>query len=167
MSEKALVVSESELVEIPHIKRGKYYATNCGDIYSATRGQTLKKLKPEIISGYERVKVGGEKIFVHRLIAYTFLGIPPTDRYVVNHKNGDKRDNKIDNLEWVTYGQNLSHAYNILRRKYPNFKVTDEAVIEIRKTAKIGGYKALMEKYGLSSSTVSEIVNGKRYKNVL
>lgn len=57
---------------------------------------------------------GSSKIVaVHRLVAETFL-LPPSDcRYVVNHINGQKRDNRVDNLEWCSPAANNLHAYEI------------------------------------------------------
>lgn len=49
--------------------------------------------------------------YVHRLVVITFIGLPPSNNYVVNHKNLNKRDNRVENLEWVTVQENMHHAY--------------------------------------------------------
>jgi hypothetical protein len=49
--------------------------------------------------------------YIHRLVALTFLGEPPKSNYVVNHKNLNKSDNRMSNLEWVTPQENMHHAY--------------------------------------------------------
>lgn len=92
-------------------KRGnhKHYRTKYGRI-----------LKPSIQNnGYKIVwlsKNGKVKaLTVHRLVAQTFL-INKDNCYCVNHKNGNKCDNRLENLEWCTSSENLIHAYTKLNR---------------------------------------------------
>ena len=54
--------------------------------------------------------------FVHRMIAECYLPNPNNFRYV-NHKDGDKLNNSLDNLEWVTSSQNRKHAVDVLGHK--------------------------------------------------
>lgn len=53
---------------------------------------------------------------VHRLVAQAFIP-NPFRKPQINHKNGDKTNNGIDNLEWVTNAENMLHAYRVLGRK--------------------------------------------------
>lgn len=89
----------------------KYSATKCGKIFSEKYGIYLS---PQIgNAGYERVnlycpKTSKRKTYsVHRLIALTYLGY---SELTVNHKNGIKTDNRVENLEYVTQSQNNIHA---------------------------------------------------------
>lgn len=50
----------------------------------------------------------------HRLIAQTFLGDPPKGKPVVNHKNGIKDDNRLENLEWCSLSENALHSFRVL-----------------------------------------------------
>ncbi len=64
--------------------------------------------------GYQRVQLWDrgkcEFVSIHRLIAEAFLS-NPEKKPLINHKNGDKSDNRIENLEWCTQQENIAHAW--------------------------------------------------------
>lgn len=62
--------------------------------------------------GYARVRIKGKRYKIHRLVAETFIP-NPEDKREVNHKDGDKLNNRADNLEWATRSENQKHAYKI------------------------------------------------------
>ena len=63
-------------------------------------------------SGYSSTEIGGEKFYVHRVVAHAFLGPPPSqEAWQVHHKDGDSANNRVTNLEYVTCSQNVSHSY--------------------------------------------------------
>lgn len=70
-------------------------------------------MKPNIGKGYLRVPLSkrGKKrlIFVHRLVATAFIP-NPENKATVNHKDGNKANNNVDNLEWATIQENTAHA---------------------------------------------------------
>lgn len=111
-------MSVREWCEIPGTG-GKYWASPDG----STRGPQ-KLLTPTLTpKGYCIVKVPTTESkhikFVHRLIAATFLG-PRSEGMQVNHKDGDKTNNAVSNLEYVTCSENHLHAFRSGIRKASN-----------------------------------------------
>lgn len=90
---------------------GKYLVSDSGLVKNAATGYVLVG---SIRDGYQHVglTLEGERVFktVHRLVACAFLK-PDSDRNFVNHKNGDRNDNHVENLEWCTHSENIKHAY--------------------------------------------------------
>ena len=70
---------------------------------------------------YATAKVNGRTLYVHRLIAMAWHADAYFTGAEVNHINGNPRDNRADNLEWVTHRQNILHSYRTLQtpRKRP------------------------------------------------
>lgn len=99
-----------DLVQIPGYSR--YFATKDGHIYNYN-----KQIKPVMHNGYELVSLMSDtlkrqrKERVHRLIATTFIGAAPSPKHQVNHKDGNKLNNKASNLEWVSPSENMQHFY--------------------------------------------------------
>jgi hypothetical protein len=90
-----------------------------GNIFSNRFNRYLKPYSNG--KGYQMVRLinndGAKPFKVHRLLALQF--IPNTEnKKFVNHKNGIKNDNRIENLEWVTHSENIKHAYlnNLIKK---------------------------------------------------
>jgi hypothetical protein len=96
-----------------------YAVSSDGKVINTKTGRVLK---PDITNvGYERVtlwnsKFGAKRIAVHRLVAMLYCD-NSRNLPMVNHKDGDKRNNSVDNLEWVTCKENTEHAFRTGLRK--------------------------------------------------
>lgn len=102
-------------LNILNIRPNYYWIDTNGKVYNIDN----ICLKPFISnSGYYRLnlvlKNGKQKKFsVHRLVAFVFIkNDDPIRKKQVNHKDGDKLNNKVENLEWVSQSENVRHAYN-------------------------------------------------------
>lgn len=114
-------------------------------------------------NGYRQVGLSskGKSVFrvVHRIVIVAFRGaIPP--KMEVNHKDGDKLNNHVDNLEFVTHRQNMRHARTELEAL--GRKLNEADVAEIRRRLVAGErQRALAERFGVSLSMVSYIATNR------
>lgn len=97
--------------------------------------------------GYQRVAaIHGKPQYVHRMVAETWID-NPNNYEEVNHINGDKTDNRMENLEWVTHSENIRHAYRTGLNKTTPIRIveTGEVYESIRECARqIGGNHRLI-----------------------
>ena len=110
---------------------------------------------------------------IHRLVALTFIP-NPENKPQVNHIDGNKANNHIDNLEWASPKENIKHAWDsglansISGVHRTDSKLTEEDVLYIRtnyipKSPDFGG-RALAKKFNVVPSVISNVVKGKTYK---
>lgn len=129
--------------------------------------------------GYYRLslsKNGECKNFtLHRLIAKAFIP-NPHNKPEINHINGIKTDNRIDNLEWVTTKENVIHAETIGLRnknrangeKNGASKLTEKQVIDIREKFKTNKYTklSLAKEYNVGQTLIGYIISRKYWKHI-
>lgn len=144
----------------------KEYKINInGEVLSLLRNIVLKPFKRR--HGYKAVKLKGKTFSVHRLVAEAFIPNPDS-KPCVNHKNGIKTDNSIENLEWVTQRENMKHSFIIGKQcnkgeSHPRAKITLKQSVEIKELIKEGGMfqTEIAKKYNISPHLVSKIKKGK------
>jgi len=109
-----------------------------------------------------------KRFLLHRLVAITFIE-NTLNKPQINHKDGNKSNNHVSNLEWCTAKENLKHAVDTGLNKKDgiynyNSKLLKEHVIEIRKMK--GSQKNIAKIYNVSQTCVSAIKRQKTYKNI-
>lgn len=137
-----------------------------GNVWSIGYNNTkeIKKLKPmKIKCGYLRVQLTinnkPKKYLVHRLVSLAF--IPSTNNYKeINHKNEDKTDNRVENLEWcdrsynINYGNRLTKFANSISKSVIQYTLDGVFVREWKSIAEIGREK------GYDTSIISKCCRG-------
>ncbi len=150
----------------------KYTIFKDGKIINTKSGRVIKGSLTNC--GYKRVTFFGKRVSLHRVIAFKFLPIIDEKKYV-NHKNGDKLDNRVENLEWCTMSENSKHAFSIglkqatIAPRYgeenTNSILTDKLVIDML-TYKDLSYREIAEKFNVSKSTVKHIFRGRSWTHI-
>lgn len=151
---------------------GLYQVSNLG------RVKSLKRKKEVIMTnflnpfGYNQVKLSrngkNKTVRVHRLVGLAFIN-NPKDKPEINHINGIKNDNRIENLEWVTPTENARHAWknNLITSKkgeqHGMAKLTWNNVDTIRTIYKTGIYshRQLAKKFSVSKTNIGDILRNK------
>lgn len=166
-----------EANELGEIKRVHSYVSN--NLNNGKRVVGLKPLKPKTKSnGYKEVSLsldsGGKSFYVHRLVASTFIGEIPKG-YEVNHIDGNKANNTLENLEIVSASENSKHSYHVLNNKikprkgssHHNAKLTELDVINIRNMHSKFGLNYVKEKFSqVNKFTMMKIIYRNTWKHI-
>ena len=138
-----------------------YYITDTGDVYSRSYRNTgrIKKLKPSLTKhGYLQVCLyygdKSKRFRIHQLVAETFL-LNPENKPCINHINGQKDDNRVENLEFCTYSENTTHFYHTLGYKRPSGKNNSRSKIILQ----IKNGKVIAEFYGAADASKQTGIN--------
>lgn len=158
-----------------------YRVSTKGEIYSIRFNKNLKQFyrgsRPD--NKYLVVdlnKSGTRKtVSVHRVVAEAFIS-NPNNLPCVNHKDGNKDNNCVDNLEWCTYSENNYHACRTGLKNIPsgtknkNSKLTYDDVVSIKKSLILGdsefGTRPIARKYGVDHNVILDIYHNRKYQDV-
>ena len=151
-----------------------YSASNFGRIKSEWSTGRILKATP-LRHGYLQISLycnGQKQRTVHRVVWEAFKGKIPVELQI-NHIDGNKRNNALSNLELATPSENRVHSFKIGTSKTghgsrsPQHKLTEEIVLAIRKGHALGeAQKALGQRYGVTQSAVSYVVNRKVWRHI-
>ncbi len=152
-----------------------YEASTCGRIRSL-RFDKIKIMKPAIIQrNYRQVNLsfgtGHKHYLVHRLIASTFLP-NPNSKQEVNHRDGNKANNQVANLEWISNQENITHAVNSGIRgqgeRHHRSKLTEQDVRWIYAAHSKGSETAqqLADRFAVSVVQIRNILRGTSWSHL-
>ena len=157
--------------------KGFYKVSSWGRIFSfareGTNGGLLSLIKTPksylVVNLYQGSKLTNCR--VHRLVARAFIP-NPDNKPEINHKNGVKTDNRVDNLEWVTHEENITHATKTgLMPKGENCykaKLTEEDVLKIIELLKINflSMKQIARLFNVGPRQINYISQGKSWTHL-
>ena len=165
-------ISRADLRYIPGISK-KYAINDKGDVFDIdfrSTGQIRKRSSRPTTHGYMRTTIDGRDYHVHKLVALAFIE-NPENKPTVNHKDGNRKNNALSNLEWATFSENNLHSYRVLGRKAPwkgKFGTnhhSSKKVLVYSLGAKIAEYDnatIAAKAMGISLPMLSMIVSGRR-----
>jgi len=168
---------------------GYYQVSNRGRVRSVTREVIdslghVRKYRGKVMrlwrhnNGYpvcELKKAGhGQLMRVHTLVLEAFVGQAPNG-YEAHHKNGDRADNSVENLEWILSFQHKSmHKKNATEpegmfqkgERHPKAKLTKSQVLEIYRIGQTESHGVIADRYGVERSTISQILSGRTWAHL-
>jgi hypothetical protein len=140
--------------DVPGLE-GLYEVCPDGRVRNAATKRELKPLP--IGKGYRCIKYHGKAYYIHRCVALAFVP-NPNAQSTVNHLNGNKEDNRAENLEWVSMRDNLMHA----RRTGLHKKDSDKPVLQLLNGEVIARYKSAAEaarQTGISNTHIGNAIH--------
>lgn len=110
---------------------------------------------------------------VHRLVALAFIGDPPVGHELINHKDGNRQNNCVENLEWCSAKENAIHSIEVLNRRIlrgeqlNNNRLTENQVIEMRELKRNGAtLNSLVQRFNVSLGAVYDVIYRRTWKHL-
>ena len=155
-----------------------YYVSKHGNVYSKARDR-IRRLAFGVTDGYlcfgpYDAKGCRRTLFLHRVLATLFVDNDcPLEKTQVNHIDGDKKNNQLENLEWVTPRENTRHANRLglinkaKGQRNGSAKLKDSDIDYIR-FIRMSGEKlsTIATRFGVTKQCISGVVNRKTYKTI-
>lgn len=157
----------------------QFEVSNDGQLRNVKTGTIYKQHINQ--KGYNQVYVSlgsrkiGKVFKIHRAVAEAFIP-NPYNKDEVNHKDGNKNNNNVSNLEWMTASENVQHAYKngLMPLQYGmdnhEAKLSKDDVLYIREHFIYGdreyGARALGRKFNISKNSILDIARGISYINI-
>lgn len=147
-----------------------YEVSTEGHIRNSKTGRILREFEGP--DGYLRTQFDGKTRLVHRVVANVFID-NPSNLPEVNHINGCKSDNRIENLEWCSRNYNIQHSYDIGLRtakgEQNSRAILSETDVEYirknyRKRDPVYGALALAKRFGVAHQTICAAVSEQTWK---
>lgn len=164
---------KGEQIKPVHGFESRFLITNFGRLFSINgKYKDVKEIGTAIDNvGYYCCMLRNKNILkrcrVHQLVASHFID-KPENAECVNHKDGNKLNNHVDNLEWTTLAENIKHAienklHDLKGEKHPQVKLKETDVIEIYRLHELGlSHQQICDKIGIVKRRhVTDIINGK------
>lgn len=168
-------MTKAEQYFVDKLRRGEFkYVPTTGLIWRVARNGKYTKPLSVVVpgttkSGYKRLGASKMQAMQHRVIWEYCVGPIPSEMQI-NHKDLDKGNNRLDNLEVVTRSENVQHAIRWGRQfgcpgeKHPTVKLSDAEILEAKRLHTSGqmSLREVAEHYNMSYSGMVSVLNGSR-----
>lgn len=155
--------------------KGRYQVSDMGRVKSILFKKELILKHGFNRCGYNYINLSKDKVYVsktvHRLVALAFIS-NPENKPQVNHKDGDKNNNSVLNLEWNTSKENNTHSFKTGLNKgqkgivNKNSKLSEEQVKEIRLIGKTRTLISIAKEFNVGKSSISYILNRDSWQHI-
>lgn len=125
--------------------------------------------------GYYRISLNAngkiKNCGVHQLVLLAFVGSKPTEKHIVNHKDGNPKNNHVSNLEWVTYSENSQHAVDTglspKGEKCSWAKLTEETIRQVKLTWMSGvNQREISRRFSIDYRAIGQIIHESSWRHV-